>query len=175
MKSLLNLLIKNHGTVSFFRGGSAIFLFSFLLSLTALAQAPTQTIRGQVLDADTREPLIGANVFLPETEPVLGTVSDLKGSFSIPNVEVGRYRLETSYLGYQSVFFPELLLKSGHELVLEVLMQKDTSLLLEAECVIYALRYVPLSEPIMSRQVITVEETQRFPATIDFEARDLEQ
>jgi hypothetical protein len=58
-----------------------------------------------------------------------GTVSDLAGSFLLDKVEVGRYNLQVSFLGYETLVIPELLVGSGKEVVLDIAMdQKVTDL-----------------------------------------------
>ena len=60
-----------------------LFWFLFcVLPLTGIslnAQSLTQTIRGVVVDANIREPLIGAEIYVNGIDPVIGTVSDGEG------------------------------------------------------------------------------------------------
>ncbi|MCK4750728.1 MAG: carboxypeptidase-like regulatory domain-containing protein, partial [Bacteroidales bacterium] len=46
----------------------------------------TQTIRGAVVDAVTGHALIGANVILMNSEPTVGTSTDLHGNFKLEDV-----------------------------------------------------------------------------------------
>ena len=52
-------------------------------------QAATQTIRGQVCDVASGEPMIGVTITV-ENGTTLATVSDVDGNFVINNVPVGR-------------------------------------------------------------------------------------
>ncbi len=162
---------KNIGSFCFWKIAGAIFLLLMGFATTGFAQIPVQTIRGEVLDAVSLEPLIGASVYLPETEPLKGTVTGLDGDFELSDIPVGRYRLEISYIGYEPLIYPEILLNSGHELVLDVLLEQDTSNQIESGCIIYAPRYEALSQPLLSSQIITVEEAKRYPATFNDPAR----
>ncbi len=73
-------------------------LFVLLLSVQfALAQ---RTVMGTVTDAQTKQPLIGANVLVPGQNA--GTITDMDGSFSL-EVPDGITELNVSYIGYQSV------------------------------------------------------------------------
>jgi carboxypeptidase-like protein len=47
-----------------------------------------QTIRGVVIDEDTKSPLIGTNLIIQNSDPILGTVTDTDGKFKIENVPV---------------------------------------------------------------------------------------
>lgn len=62
--------------------------------------AQTGTIRGNVYDQETGEPVLFANIRLAET--TLGTNTDENGFFSLNNVPVGSYTLIATYLGYDS-------------------------------------------------------------------------
>ena len=59
----------------------------------------TQTIRGTVVDDVTGFPLIGANVILLNSDPLVGTITDLNGVFELNGIPVGRQSLEISYIG----------------------------------------------------------------------------
>ncbi len=80
----------------------------------------TQTIRGTVTDAVTGFPLIGANVILLNSDPLVGTITDVNGDFELPAIPVGRQSLEISYVGYFHKIIPNILLTSGKEVVLQI-------------------------------------------------------
>ncbi len=71
-----------------------LLVFSLLSLQFAIAQ---RTVQGVVSDADSGEPLIGANVLVSGTS--MGTVTDLDGSFSF-EVSEDATTLEISYTGY---------------------------------------------------------------------------
>ncbi len=74
------------------------------LSLTLFCyiflSAQTGTLRGNIIDNDTGEPIIYGNVRLEGT--TLGTTTDLDGFFNIADVPVGMYDLVATYVGYDS-------------------------------------------------------------------------
>ncbi|KPK67743.1 hypothetical protein AMJ87_12905 [candidate division WOR_3 bacterium SM23_60] len=70
-------------------------------ALFIFAVAQTGTATGVVTDAETAEPLVGANVILLETQ--WGAATDLRGEFSITGLQTGTYVLEASMIGYESV------------------------------------------------------------------------
>jgi hypothetical protein len=73
----------------------------FLIGLGGTFHAQSQyTLSGFVRDARSGETLIGANIFLA-ADPSRGTVSNTYGFYSITLPE-GDYRVNFSYLGYQS-------------------------------------------------------------------------
>ncbi|MBM3322049.1 TonB-dependent receptor [candidate division WOR-3 bacterium] len=84
-----------------FRAYQAVALAVCLLALAGTADAAaTGRIRGRVLDASTREPLIGANVVVEGTE--LGAATDAAGEYLVANVPAGRHDLVCSYIGYET-------------------------------------------------------------------------
>ena len=60
---------------------------------------PRHTIRGYLVDADSGEPLIGANIYTPKLGK--GTSTNAYGFYSI-TLDEGFYELNFSYLGYRS-------------------------------------------------------------------------
>jgi len=76
-----------------------LLLFLFLIC-SSVAFAQTGSIRGNVYDKDTGEPIPFSNVLLQGT--TLGANTDIEGFFTITNVPVGDYVLVGQYLGYDS-------------------------------------------------------------------------
>jgi hypothetical protein len=103
-----------------------MLLLALLCQNVALAQTnPTQTIRGTVLDKNIQTPLGGASIILAGSEPLTGTVADSNGVFRLDNVPVGRQELKISYLGYKDIYLPGILVSSGKETVLTILMEEE--------------------------------------------------
>ena len=85
------------------------FLCLFLLPLGLMAQ--TGKIAGKVVDRETGEPLIGANVIIVGTS--LGDATDLDGNFVILNVPIGKHVLKASYVGYKDITIKNVLVSSN--------------------------------------------------------------
>src|SRR6266571_1506348 len=80
--------------------GLAIFLAVILLPGTRAA-----TIQGQVTDAQSGAPIIAANVTVyraGESVPLLSTLTDRNGSYSISGLAAGDYRIEVSAPAHSS-------------------------------------------------------------------------
>ena len=73
------------------------FLLLCVFCMSGMLRAQV-TARGVLVDADTREPLIGATVFEPVSKAA--TITDLDGSFSLKLPDFGNRELEFSYIGY---------------------------------------------------------------------------
>ncbi|MCI0561707.1 MAG: TonB-dependent receptor, partial [Nitrososphaera sp.] len=78
-------------------------ILTIVLIMTYAWAGTTGKLVGKVVDAKTKEPLIGVNVVILGTSPTLGASTDLDGNFTILNIRPGSYTVRASYIGYQSV------------------------------------------------------------------------
>jgi hypothetical protein len=65
------------------------YLFTLLAGAwcaLAHAQQPTQTVKGRVIDTESQQPVIGANVIITSLNPIIGGATDTEGNFRIENV-----------------------------------------------------------------------------------------
>ncbi len=136
------------------------------LSFSSILSAQlTQTIRGKVIDQNSRQPLQSANILLTNDSIVAAT--DSNGVFRFENVEVGRYRIQASYVGYEPYLSPEILLESGKEQVLTIELFRNPSLLNTIEV---SAQNGQVTHPV-SVKTFTVEQSFRYPATFYDPAR----
>ncbi len=77
----------------------SLFVLLAILLVSSVALAQLGAIRGRITDAQTGEPLPGANIFLLNT--VYGAASDAAGFYIIRNIVPGNYTLVAKYVGYQ--------------------------------------------------------------------------
>jgi hypothetical protein len=84
-----------------------------------------QTVRGNVIDTDSKLPLIGVAVVIAGSSPLLGTITDIDGNFRLENVVTGRVTLNLSYLGFETITIPNAIVNSGKEVVLNLEMQES--------------------------------------------------
>ncbi len=73
-----------------------ILVFS---SISTAQKAYKVTIKGKVIDEETKQSLEFVNVFLNNT--TIGTITDSNGEFSINNIPFGNYNISFSYIGYK--------------------------------------------------------------------------
>lgn len=99
-----------------------LFFLCWLLALTGRAQSPlaTQVVRGTVLDATAKAPVIGATVVVVGVEPALGGNTDAEGRFRLTGVPVGRVKLRISSVGYEELLLNEVTVTAGKEVVLNL-------------------------------------------------------
>jgi len=103
-----------------------------LQQMFGLAQNPTQTIRGTVIDKESQSTLPGASVIIIGTNPAKGTATDMDGKFKIVEVAPGRYDLKIALLGYKEIVLPNVMVTLGKEVILDVSLEENINSLKEA-------------------------------------------
>ena len=132
-----------------------------VLAMKVNAQT-TQTVRGQVSDVASGEPMVGVTVTV-ENGTTIGTVSDADGNFVIKNVPVGRHSVRATYIGYEPVELKEQLVSSGKELVLTLKMRESISELGEVVIKPRVNKQLPLNEMAqVGARMFSVEEAMRY-------------
>ena len=99
-----------------------ILVLIVVLTSKQYAQEISQTIRGTVVDQESKFPLIGVTVQLTSSNDFIGTTTDIDGKFRLENVPVGRQSLKLTYIGYEDVELSDLILTSAKELILDINM-----------------------------------------------------
>jgi len=100
-------------------------VYCFLILISTNAAQGQGVVKGQVLDADSQMPLIGATVQLFVDSTSLATVSDFDGYYRIENVPLGRHVVASSYLGYEAVTLPNVEVGSGKEVILDLKLEES--------------------------------------------------
>ncbi len=142
-----------------------IYFFTFWVSLS-LAQGQN-ILRGTVLDAETETPIIGAEVILLNSEPVVGDVTDLDGKFRFTNVPLGRVNIQATYLGYKPVILKNLQVVKGKQTVLRILLEEKVQTL---HAVVVTARQdktkVSNEMAMVSARSFTIEETEKYAGSL---------
>ena len=160
-----------------------------MLLLPSVMKAQTdqinQTIRGQVCDVASGEPMIGVTITVENDRSsesrqarldgrvvtiegeangtTMATVSDVDGNFVINNVPVGRHSVRATYIGYEPVLLKEQLVSSGKELVLTLKMRESISELGEVVIKPRVNKQQPLNEMAqVGARMFSVEEATRY-------------
>ena len=142
-------------------GATTIFLFLFIAVL--FSQNLTQTVRGTVLDEDSKMPLIGAQVIILGSDPLLGTASDAQGNFRLDKVPIGRISIQVSYLGYKNAIIPNIVINSGKETLLNLSMQESAIKMQEVVITEDKNKGTALNDMAMiSARSISPEQTNRY-------------
>ena len=119
-----------------FKSGQIFFITLFLIfsifhSIPGFGQA-TQTVRGRVVDAVSNSPLIGVTVRIRvDSARVLGSVTDIDGSFRIEQVPLGRQTVIVSYISYETQTLSNVMVTAGKEVILDITLQESVTELSE--------------------------------------------
>ncbi len=149
-----------------------LFAALILSESLLLSQPLTQTIRGRVIDKETRVPLPGANVIMLDTTQLLGTATNLDGYFRLENIPVGRVGIRISYLGYAPVVLQNLNLSSAKEMILNIEMEEQITTGKVIEITGKRNKGETLNKMAsISAQSFSVEETGRYAGSLNDVAR----
>jgi len=151
----------------------ALCVMGFLcLIANANNPSPDNIIRGKVIDEDTKTPLIGVTVIIVDSNPIIGTITDINGNFSFDPLPVNRYNLRFQFLGYEPLDVPNILLSSGKETVLNISMREAITGLQEIKVTGSQKKgQAQNSMAMISARSFTVEETQRYAGGFNDPAR----
>jgi hypothetical protein len=149
-----------------------LFFLLSLLCRVAMSQSVTQTIKGVITDAQSKYPLIGANIVVIGSAPLLGSSTDANGNFKLSNVPLGRQALKVSYLGYQERVLSNILVTSGKEVVISVELEEQV--VTAGEVVVTAKRDKTETNnefATLSARSFDIEETSRYAGSRNDPAR----
>ena len=141
----------------------------YILCLLCLPTSPvfSQTeasfgiISGQLLDSETKSPLMGATVIVLQNG--IGTSTDMEGNFTIMKVPVGSFSVQFRYLGYESYTQTDVIIRPQRITYLQIEIKPST---IQSEQVVVTGGYFkqddiqPLSTTSFSR-----EEIRRAPGS----------
>ena len=140
-----------------------ILIGAILMICTSMARAQTQTVKGVILDSQAEYELIGATVTLVGSDPIQGAISEVDGSFRIEDVPIGRQSFSVQYIGYKSVTIPNVLVTSGKEVVLRILLEESVEKLQEVVVTADADKDLPINDMAkVSARTFSIEEVTRF-------------
>ncbi len=137
-----------------------ITAFFFLLFIPLYIYAGTTgKINGKVVDLQTGEPLIGANVIVVGTS--LGAATDIKGEYLISYLDAGVYEVKASYLGYKTVTISNV--RVNADLTTELNFQLPPTGVSVGEVTIVAQRPLVNKSNTNAIRVTTNEEIEALP------------
>jgi len=149
-----------------------ILIFLLLIGALLNAQELTQTIRGVVIDGTSEITLPGATVRILNTNPTIGGITNPDGEFTLEKVPVGRYSILITFVGYEPVTIPNVVVHTGKANFLKVRLTESLTDLEEVVVSGERPKDIPLNDmAAVSARVFTVEETERYAAGLDDPAR----
>lgn len=140
--------------------GSLLPLILLSLAVNLSFAQSGGTIRGNIYDEETGEPIIYGNILLEGTN--YGANTDFDGFFSIGNLPAGNYILKATYIGYDSIVV-EIPLKAG-VIVYKSLYMKPSAVNLETVNV-SSRREQSRSDVQVSKVTVTPKQIRSLPST----------
>lgn len=131
------------------------------LSMTAQSSKIAGKIRGEVVDQQTGEPLIGANVLVKGTQS--GATTNLDGKFVIPNVPAGTYDVEARYIGYAPMVLTGVTVYAGQSITLSFSLKTEALQGEQVEVVAEARQQVVSVRTPTSQREIKGEDLNKMP------------
>jgi hypothetical protein len=132
----------------------------------------TQNVRGTISDIDSKQPLVGVTLYVKDSEPIIGTVTDIEGNFTFKDLPIGRHTIVANYLGYETKAIPNVLVGSGKEVYLNVELSESLTQLEEVVVTANKNKGDALNDmSTVSARSFTVEETKRYAGTFNDPAR----
>lgn len=124
----------------------------------------SQSIKGQILDDISRAPVEGATISLL-SDSLQTTKTGKDGLFSLL-AEVGMHSISISFLGYEERVINEILVTTGKEVIIKVLLTEKISHLEEVIVKAGSKRVVNNEMAVVSAHTFNAEDTRRFAGTL---------
>ena len=143
----------------------AIILFT---SLSRLLIAQVVEIRsdisGKVVDIETQQTLPFVNIWIEGT--TTGTTSDENGMYTISNVDVGRYALSASMIGYEPATISDITVVPKRTTIVNISLQQSIS---QLEEVVIRPDYFKLPDEMSTNSITSIssKEIKRTPGIPD--------
>jgi len=135
-----------------------IFILFLLFQISVFA-GTTGKLAGTIKDAQTGEPLIGANVMIEGT--TFGAATNVNGEFVILNIPPGRYNVRISYIGYETILMTNVVIVVDQTTLMPIQLKSQT--IQVGEVVVTARTPLIQRDVTSSISVITREEIEALP------------
>ena len=141
----------------------ALTLLSICFFVQSRAQEITQSVRGRVIDKESRQPIPGVNVVLQDdTAAFIGTTTDADGRYTLVGLSIGRHEIQFSFIGYLPQLTNNIIVNSGRQTILNIELEESAQEL-EAVEISASRDGEPLNEmAIVSARQFNVSETERY-------------
>jgi len=136
------------------------FIISFFFCCCIAKAQPKQTIKGNVVDKESKTPLIGVIITVVDMNQDNGAVTDVNGNFILKNIPVGKHTITISHIGYESSTRSDVLVTSAREVVLPIELEESA---VKMQAVVVSDRREHINDmAIVSTKTFDVQETERY-------------
>ncbi len=136
-------------------------MIMLILMCTALFAAEYGRIIGRVVDAETGDPLIGADVIVEGTD--LGAATDEKGEYTVLYVTAGTYQVVASYISYDPFTYASVVVNADQTTQLNFRL-RPTVIEVQGVTAVAERPLIVVSQTQTGRAV-TSQEMDRLPVT----------
>jgi hypothetical protein len=145
-----------------------------LLSFPLISQTSTQRIKGRLLDQETGEPIIGAEIELMNYVPIKISTTNEYGEYELRGIPIGVHRFLIIHEQYQTLIVPDIEVVIEQPTLLNIKMKKEVFASsigpVEKESVVIRKRYTEKNQSINPHflnavQIYRAEEQNRYAAS----------
>lgn len=136
-----------------------ILLLTCISFFPAIIFAQSGKITGKMLDADSKEPLIGATVAIKGTTQ--GAITDIDGNYIMLNVTPGTYTMEARYIGYATSVVQEVIVRT--DLTTELNFELQLESFEGEEVIVVAERKAVIKDITSSEARVSSDEIAKLP------------
>lgn len=140
-----------------------LLVLALLLCLDSLSAQNVGKIAGTVKEAQTGNPLPGANIVIVGTTK--GAAADANGDYFILNVPPGKYNLRASMIGFEAMVVVDVIVNTGR--TTEVDFQLVDTILEMGEVVVQAVRPDVERDKTSTSAIVRFDEVQMLPGIRD--------
>ena len=144
-------------------------LLVLLMPVLCFGEQRTQTVRGRVVDNESKAPLPGVIVAITDMNTRIGEATDKFGEFVLENVTLGKHTVSVTFMGFKSITLTDVLVTAGKETVLEIEMEEAVTTM--NEVTVSQKRDHINDMAIVSTRTFDVQETERYAGSRSDPAR----
>ncbi|GAB3494468.1 carboxypeptidase-like regulatory domain-containing protein [Spirosoma knui] len=137
-----------------------LFFAGFLVLSTAVSAQISQKLRGRVVDKESKFPLVGVTVQVPDVAK--GTLTDTAGVFRLTGIPVGRHSLNVTLVGYKAVLLNDIVVDAGREKIIDLELEEDIQQLAAVSVQAQRTGEARNEMAVVSARQFSVEETNRY-------------
>ncbi|WP_460984825.1 TonB-dependent receptor [Spirosoma fluminis] len=137
-----------------------LFFAGFLILSTVVSAQISQTLRGRVVDKESKFPLVGATVKVPDAAK--GTLTDTAGVFRLTGIPVGRHALNVTLVGYKAVLLNDIVVDAGREKIIDLELEEDIQQLAAVSVQAQRTGEARNEMAVVSARQFSVDETNRY-------------
>jgi outer membrane receptor protein involved in Fe transport len=134
-------------------------LLLILLLPICIYSGTTGKLAGTIKDAQTGEPLVGANVIIEGTN--FGAATNINGEYVILNISPGRYNVKFSFIGYETTIMQDVSITVDQTTIFQIKLNPQS--IMVDEVVVTARTPLIQKDVTSSISVITREEIEALP------------